>query len=113
MKKANPVSMMGVVIYISSDRGRAIIWCEDHGPLAYVRANKALQNPNSISVGDCVTFSARTDGDFRVARDLRPMSLPPVMGLAETLKHRVPGPCKADNDENVIYPQFTAQRRFG
>lgn len=115
MKKVNSVSMFGVVIHVSSDRQRAIIWCEDHGPLAYARVGKKLrESQDGIAVGDCVRFSARTDGDFRIGRDVTPIALPQLSGLPEMLRTRAKRaaapPVALDN---VIYPRFTKERRYG
>ena len=114
MKKVVPVNMMGVVIYISKDRQRAIIWCEDHGPLAYVRGEKSLfRGEAEVAVGDCVRFMARTDGDFRIGTALEPIMLPPVSGLANALKARATRKPPTPGEPNVIYPEFTKERRYG
>lgn len=115
MKKVNSVSMFGVVIYISPDRQRAIIWCEDHGPLAYVKADKTLRDTRqAIAVGDCVRFSARTDGDFRIGRELCPISLPPLSELPDLLRQTASDqPDDRVELGNVVYPQFTRERRYG
>jgi len=114
MKKAVPVNMMGVVIYISKDRQRAILWCEDHGPLAYVRREKALLDQElAIAIGDCVNFVARTDGDFRIGRKLELARLPPVSSLPALLGTKdAAGPGRVSMG-NVVYPEFTKQRRCG
>lgn len=117
MKNVKSVSMFGVIIYISPDRHRAIIWCEDHGPLAYVRADKTLRDEaQALAVGDCVRFSARTDGDFRVGRGLEPVSLPPVAALPDMLKAQA-NDGRSDQAlvtcGNIVYPEFTRERRYG
>lgn len=116
MEKGKSVSMFGVIIHISADRNRAIIWCEDHGPLAYVRADKALRDDGAaLEVGDCVRFSARTDGEFRVGRALQSISLPPVAALPDLLRSQgstQPSRPEAVSIGNIVYPEFTKERRY-
>ena len=114
MKNIDSVSMMGVLIYISADRGRAIIWCDDQGPLAYVRGDKLLLDGDSgVSVGDCVRFDARTDGDFRIARGLTTIAMPKMAKLPDVLRGQAAVARKPAVNGNVVYPEFTKQRRYG
>jgi hypothetical protein len=79
--------MDGVVIYVSKDRSRAIVWCSDHGPLGLARRDAmppAAQPP--LMVGEVVRFEAFDDGDMRLCGRLTRLAAPPVEGLADALR---------------------------
>lgn len=79
--------MDGVVIYVSKDRSRAIIWCEDHGPLGLARRDAmppASQPP--LCVGELVRFEAIDDAGTRLCGRLARLDAPPVTGLPDLLR---------------------------
>lgn len=58
--------MFGVVIWSDLDEGKAVIWCEDHGDLAFYRQ----ENLNCIvemDPGDLVQFDLKLDRSQRIA----------------------------------------------
>lgn len=78
--------MDGVVIYISADRGHALVWCSDHGPLGLARG-EALP-PDPLAVGDLVTFQAIEAGEMRLCQRLIRVPGRSAPGLAELLRAR-------------------------
>lgn len=60
--------MIGVVLWSDSTKNRAVIWCEDHGDLAFYRTDS--DDSPRLQDGDCVVFDVELDGDLRHAKDL-------------------------------------------
>ncbi len=75
--------MDGVVIHVSGDKSRAIVWCNDHGPLGLARRDAM---PPALAVGDVVRFEAVEDAGMRLCGRLTRLDCPPVEGLAELLR---------------------------
>ncbi|TCL09738.1 hypothetical protein BXY66_1795 [Shimia isoporae] len=63
--------MLGVVLWHDKKRNRAVIWCEDHGKLAYFNGNEALQgcDSNTLGEGDLVRFDVSEERTLRYARN--------------------------------------------
>lgn len=80
--------MDGVVIYVSKDRSRAIIWCSDQGPLGLARRDAMPAAP--LTVGDFVKFDAVEDGGLRICGRLTPIPGRSVGGLPEMLRDSRP-----------------------
>jgi len=82
--------MDGVVIYVSKDRSRAIIWCSDHGPLGLARRDAmppASQPP--LIVGELVRFEVIDDAGTRLCGRLTRVDAPRVEGLPDILHSEV------------------------
>lgn len=77
--------MDGVVIYMSKDRSRAIVWCSDHGPLGLARRD-AMPRDAVLAVGDLVRFEAVDDGDMRICGRLTPLAGRSMAGLPDLLR---------------------------
>lgn len=62
--------MIGVVVWASEAREKAIIWCEDHATLAYLqgRSNLADERRPWPMPGDLVELETETLGSLRHAR---------------------------------------------
>ena len=57
--------MYGVVLWTDQRENRAVIWCEDHGDLAFYRG--AAGGDAAMAAGDLVEFDIRDSGDLRIA----------------------------------------------
>ncbi len=57
--------MYGVVLWTDQRENRAVIWCEDHGDLAFYRG--AADGDAAMAAGDLVEFDLRDAGDMRLA----------------------------------------------
>lgn len=77
--------MDGVVIYVAKDRSRAIVWCDDHGPLGLARRD-AMPRDRDLTVGDLVRFEAIDDGGMRLCRGLTPVPGVSIAGLPDVLR---------------------------
>lgn len=63
--------MIGVVIWSSESTGKAVIWCEDQGPLAYLRGRDSLLGEADWPVpGDLLRLECETIGNLRHAHSV-------------------------------------------
>ena len=63
--------MIGVVIWSSECSQKAVIWCEDQGPLAYLRGGDCLAGDAEWPVpGDLLRLECETVGNLRHARSV-------------------------------------------
>ncbi|MFC3629930.1 hypothetical protein ACFOM8_10790 [Paracoccus angustae] len=61
--------MIGVVVWSSVDKEKAVIWCEDHAALAYLQGRENLASPASWpQPGDLVELESEIVGALRNAR---------------------------------------------
>lgn len=60
--------MLGVVLWSDSDDRKAVIWCEDHGDLAYLNgADNVLNGDGFFDAGDLVQFEMCLEDSTRCA----------------------------------------------
>ena len=79
--------MYGVVLWADARDTRAVIWCEDHGSLAYYSESQATMHRGvSLDAGDLITFDLREDHDCRRASNLARIDQGHAPGLARTLR---------------------------
>ena len=62
--------MYGVVLWSDKQDRNALIWCEDHGDLAYFRQDDALDSV-TLDAGDWIQFDIETVHRQRVASNPR------------------------------------------
>lgn len=82
--------MIGVVVWASEAREKAIIWCEDQATLAYLQGRSNLLDPHRAwpMPGDLVELESETIGSLRHARSVALISeqccpdLPRMLGSA-------------------------------
>ncbi len=60
--------MIGVVLWNDTSKNAAVIWCEDHGDLAFYYGDPT--HDISLHSGDCVRFKVELEGSLRHAKDL-------------------------------------------
>jgi cold shock CspA family protein len=105
--------MMGVVLWSDQQVGKAVIWCEDQGKLAYVTGDQAEINTElELQAGDLVSFSLRMQSKLRFAENLTVVEENSYQGLNETLKSSVDRPsAKAEpiRDEGAEIIPFRAK----
>lgn len=62
--------MFGVVLWSDAKDRKAVIWCEDHGDLAYyVDPDQSALDGVSLDAGDLIQFDMRQDAHLRLARN--------------------------------------------
>lgn len=79
--------MFGVVLWSDRQRNRAVIWCEDHGDLAFFKGEGADGAENSdIEPGDLVQFDLRREKHMRLASNPRVVASEEYPTLARDLQ---------------------------
>ncbi|MFV0515735.1 MAG: hypothetical protein ACK5MY_19145 [Jhaorihella sp.] len=76
--------MFGVVLWSNTEEKKAVIWCEDHGDLAYCRQS-GTEQPVRLDAGDWVQFDLGSDRKMRLALNPRLVSEGVYEGLADVL----------------------------
>ena len=99
--------MYGVVLWADECDSKAVIWCEDHGNLAYYSA--AEQNVHqgvALDAGDLIQFDLKEDPDFRRARNLERVGAGYAPGIAGNLRA---APAKRATGKVVPFPSASAR----
>ncbi len=109
--------MFGVVLWSDEEDHKAVIWCEDHGDLAFYRStNDAQMVP--MDAGDWVEFDLTMDRNMRFAHNPRLIAegvfpeLPESLETAGEVRVSPATPMHKQRGSAEIIP-FTAQRRTG
>lgn len=85
--------MIGVVVWSSADREKAVIWCEDHAALAYLQGRDNLINPACWpQPGDLVELESDIIGPLRHARRVAMLSEQEFADLPGLLRSTIPAP---------------------
>jgi len=90
--------MFGVVLWSDEQEQKAVIWCEDHGDLAFY-SNKVDGFRLTLDAGDWVQFDMTMERHQRFAHNPRLVCEGVYPDLADALcavpaPHSVPGPSK-------------------
>lgn len=86
--------MYGVVLWSDPEDRKAVIWCEDHGDLAYYGEGcTSLFDGYSLDAGDLVHFQLQEGAKMRLAQNPELVSEQHAPALAERLKAAL-GPAK-------------------
>ncbi|MDO5704497.1 MAG: hypothetical protein Q4G49_05395 [Paracoccus sp. (in: a-proteobacteria)] len=80
--------MIGVVVWSSSDREKAVIWCEDQGALAYLqgRENLAMPGMGWPEAGDLMELETEFHASLRHARRVALLSEAQCPSLPDALR---------------------------
>lgn len=112
--------MFGVVLWSDSHENKAVIWCEDHGDLAFYRQpGDGAHVP--LDAGDWVQFDLTTDRHMRLAHNPRLISEGVCQGLADVLGAAAPDTANTRNPgATAAHPRgsadiipFSLSRRSG
>lgn len=76
--------MFGVVLWSNSQEQKAVIWCEDHGDLAFYRQPDDAEQI-ALDPGDWVQFEMTTDQKMRRVHNPRLIAEGLFPDIAETL----------------------------
>ena len=79
--------MFGVVLWSDRQKNRAVIWCEDHGDLAFYKGDcgETLDSVD-IEPGDLVQFTVRAERNMRLASQPRLVASDEYPTLARDLR---------------------------
>ncbi|CAN0581447.1 unnamed protein product, partial [Ectocarpus sp. 12 AP-2014] len=99
--------MFGVVLWSDRNDSKAVVWCEDHGDLAYF--SEPLDDEGCrLEIGDLIHFEVSLEQDLRLVQKPRKVTNGAFQGLADTLRMLptegpvvVPGKCQ-DEAADVI-----------
>jgi len=79
--------MYGVVLWSDKSDRKAVIWCEDHGDLAfYSGCEDSALDGMALDAGDLVYFDLGDSSAIRIAKDPRLVAEKQFTGLAERLR---------------------------
>ncbi|KMK67509.1 hypothetical protein [Puniceibacterium sp. IMCC21224] len=85
-------SMYGVVLWTNTDERKAVIWCEDHGNLAFYSQNDLGEHTDQsvldglpLDAGDLIQFDLREERDLRLARNPQRVEPSHCPGIARKL----------------------------
>jgi hypothetical protein len=85
--------MYGVVLWSDHGQDRAVIWCEDHGDLAYYDGERALSDANAaFEPGDLVRFDVSEGRRMRIASNPQIVASDQYPNLAGDLRREGEGP---------------------
>ncbi len=76
--------MIGIVLWRDIAVGKAVIWCEDQGDLAFY-THPGTFDTFEICVGDWVLFDLELNGGLRLALDVRVLPEPACPGLVDDI----------------------------
>lgn len=77
--------MYGVVLWTDASSQRAVIWCDDHGDLAFYNGG-SVTDPFEMTEGDLVSVDLHTEGVMRVAQNPRIIAEKAHTGLTDALR---------------------------
>lgn len=105
--------MIGVVLWADAHDRKAVIWCEDHGDLAYYTApeataheGQALDTEECLDAGDLITFDIRQERNCRLARNPRRVNAGYAPRIARNLHDaQRPTPVQNQGDNVVNFPR--------
>lgn len=79
--------MYGVVLWTDDRDSKAVIWCEDHGNLAfYSDRGGSLHDGVSLDAGDLIQFEVGEEQDMRMARNPQRVEAGHAPSLASDLR---------------------------
>lgn len=107
-------SMFGVVLWSDMDERKAVIWCEDHGDLAFYsqgeQSDRSVMDGVSLDAGDLIQFDMRQEHKWRLARNPQRIGQTHCPSVAKTLMdHAATQPARPDVPHGV--PVATAESK--
>jgi len=103
--------MFGVVLWSDEQENKAVIWCEDHGDLAFYKKSEG-DDQVALDAGDWVQFDMTMDRHLRFACNPRLVCDGVYPGVADTLAAaapQLPAPPQPGRGSAMIIPFAQAQ----
>ena len=98
--------MIGVVLWSDAREQKAVIWCEDHGNLAFFsEASRSALSGQRLDAGDVVQFELSEDRHLRVAHNPRLVAEDEYPTLAQDLRSLSRGPAEPERSRVVRFPR--------
>lgn len=83
------MQMLGVVLWSDADDAKAVIWCEDHGQLAYYTPRASSVHDGGLAdpldAGDLIQFEISVEDQLRFVHNPQVLSEMAFPGLADRL----------------------------
>jgi len=102
--------MYGVVLWSDTRENKAVIWCEDHGDLAYYRKT-GVGDRVMLDAGDWVQFDVTRERQMRYAHNPRLVAEGVCAGLADSLKRQGEGRARWSRAKGEVISFAPALRR--
>lgn len=103
--------MIGVVLWSDASDGKAVIWCEDQGDLAYMNAkDNVLQANDFFDAGDLIQFDMEMCQSTRLANNPRLVIEKAGPQLPKVLLQGAKQGATGAEEKNII--QFTPRSDF-
>ena len=99
--------MYGVVLWSDRRENRAVIWCEDHGDLAYYDGGEAKEHAKAtLDPGDLVRFDVSEGKRMRIVSNPQVVASEQYPSLAgdlarEGARHGAAAPCEGTSDREA------------
>jgi hypothetical protein len=94
--------MYGVVLWSNPDEGKAVIWCEDQGDLAYMKPGGLGPDPVLIEAGDLVELELSGTSDVRCVSSARLVERQAYPSLADKLIGKAIPPASKRGSAEII-----------
>ncbi|XDA99654.1 hypothetical protein AB1M95_07045 [Sulfitobacter sp. LCG007] len=95
--------MIGVVLWSDVSDGKAVIWCEDQGDLAYLdSASDVLDRESFFDAGDVIQFDMEVRSELREAMNPRLVIEKAGRTLPAVLRMATRAEIRAERGDNVI-----------
>lgn len=100
--------MYGIVLWSGDGGDKAVIWCEDHGDLAFFNG-PVPSTP--LEVGDLVRFNAERCRSMRRAIDLERVAEDSFPGIVDAVRRTARPASDARRGHVVAFPVASAEVR--
>ncbi|MFD1342472.1 hypothetical protein ACFQ4E_08590 [Litorisediminicola beolgyonensis] len=97
-----------MVIWWDSAKALAVIWCEDHGDLAYFNGQPGDLESQTFEAGDLVSFDDRRTGGLRRAINPRRVVAGTFCDLPQKLRS-APSAANANSQDEAEIIEFRRQ----
>ncbi|MBV1896151.1 MAG: hypothetical protein KUG70_06810 [Rhodobacteraceae bacterium] len=94
--------MYGVILWCDAQENKAVIWCEDHGDLAFYRKTE-LEVDLTLDAGDWVQFEVTTERHLNIAHNPRLISQGVAVDLASVLTSA------ASTNDQLVHSRTSAE----
>lgn len=78
--------MLGVVLWSDVKDNRAVVWCDDHGDLAFYKPGKTTADRAVFQPGDLIQFELREASQMRIVARPQVLERDSHPNLADELK---------------------------
>lgn len=105
--------MIGVILWSDPKDQTAVIWCEDHGDLAFLSKTENTKQPDPFfDVGDVIEFDIQTTRNMRLATNPNRVHQNWGVSLSDGLRAVTVGHCDMVSDTATVIPfRVDAPRR--